>query len=82
LEGYNLFFKPSSAMMTHSQPPQAIQMWVYNENRKKGTKLGHTPWFTAFRGYMGVLELRNGIRKIGKHFNHSHRPAQIKQQVD
>jgi hypothetical protein len=28
-----------------------------------------------------MLELRNGTRKIDKQFNHSHKPAQTKQQV-
>jgi hypothetical protein len=28
-----------------------------------------------------MLKLQDGIRKIDKHFNHSHGPAQTKQQV-
>jgi hypothetical protein len=42
---------------------------------------GAFPGSQHFGGKKGVLELWNGTRKIDKHFNHSHMPAQTKPQV-
>jgi hypothetical protein len=48
---------------------------------EEGEGIGACSLVRSTLGVKGMLELRDGTKKINKQFNYSHRPVQTKQQV-
>jgi len=63
---------PSSLMYSTSNP---------KVKTTEGEGVGARSLAHSTLGVEGMLELRDGTRKIDKHFIYSHEPSQIKQQI-